>query len=108
MILPDIPTQDMLTEGVRKFLATRYNYTEASDHLKVVFMAMVSKAPCHWISVLDRLPATEGRYLIFAPRNGVGTRQFNLSQYGPKSHSWSLNPGITHWMELPQPPKANI
>ena len=60
---------------------------------------------CHenideWISVKDRLPEHFGRYLVYSPRFGIGTRQFNSSVFALRAFHT-----ITYWMPLPKPPE---
>lgn len=62
-----------------------------------------------WISVDERLPEKEGRYLVFNGEdtyimplkiNGVGWKYFTTGRFWPKEA-----PRATYWMHLPEPPK---
>jgi ribosomal protein RSM22 (predicted rRNA methylase) len=63
-----------------------------------------------WISVKDRLPTQNGPILMWSRRledvptcAAAGYELWNWSaEYSP--HDYRLN-GITHWQELPEPPK---
>jgi hypothetical protein len=67
-----------------------------------------------WISVDERLPEKDGRYLV-AMKNGdnyhISTRRFKRTDppIWWKGHSygyWARHTGgVTHWMPLPEPPK---
>jgi hypothetical protein len=54
----------------------------------------------NWISVKDRLPEDE-REVIIALANGAVT----TSYYEPGDFGWAHAGDITHWQELPEPPK---
>ena len=56
-----------------------------------------------WISVDERLPDFEGKYLVYTIKGNVTIAYC----YSP---SWESNPQfdywVTHWMPLPEPPKG--
>ena len=56
-----------------------------------------------WISVDERLPEREGKYLVatFDRRVGIG----NLIDYYCDGDLSFDNYKVTHWMPLPEPPK---
>lgn len=61
-----------------------------------------------WISVKDRLPASEGYYLVFAPCADPYMPFIMMAWYKP-DEGWSLLnecwiKAITHWMTKPGPP----
>ena len=61
-----------------------------------------------WISVEDRLPEKDGKYLIYT-RNGYVTFGY-WSDYGDGKSSFNPNPrfdyhNVTHWMPTPEAPK---
>jgi hypothetical protein len=53
-----------------------------------------------WISVKDRLPEKEDRYLTFEKPFGIST------EYWRHDKIWQRDPYhcITHWQPLPEPP----
>jgi len=53
-----------------------------------------------WVSVDERNPTKLEEYLVWREHAGFG-----LSFYFPDKGTWHW-PGVTHWMEIPQPPKA--
>ncbi len=62
-----------------------------------------------WISVKDRLPERDGRYIVFTDRNCVTTARFYVPMtfhdgYCRKG-GWQYNRKVTHWMPLPEPPE---
>lgn len=76
-----------------------------------------------WISVTDRLPDTDGKYLVcFGTYNTIGTCRFteNLERIDSDIFEGENRPGwydcedgwpyevtqVTHWMPLPEPPKG--
>ena len=56
-----------------------------------------------WISVEDRLPEREGKYLTFTIKGEVQLNWFVsfLADAEPEFDYW-----VTHWMPLPEPPKG--
>jgi len=63
-----------------------------------------------WISVENRLPETEGRYLAF---DGVAQYIFDLKFTGTGLGYWECGylfkkttNAVTHWMPLPEPPEV--
>ncbi len=64
-----------------------------------------------WISVKDRLPEKEGEYLAFGYSASDAARWI-VVMYDPKdecwyelSSDWDWTDDVTHWQELPEPPK---
>lgn len=60
-----------------------------------------------WISVKDRLPDAEGRYIVYA----TISKAYNVIYYGCLNwtgNAWdcSFGANITHWMPLPEPPEG--
>lgn len=69
-----------------------------------------------WIPVTDRLPEKSGNYLTaFEDRTAMAVNEFMhqrdwLTEEGREAHpngKWYWG-GVTHWMELPEPPKEEI
>lgn len=64
-----------------------------------------------WISVNDRLPECDGKYLVYADWNdwgdnkGVFSCEFATGEWVVDSDTFDY---ITHWMPLPEPPKENV
>ena len=65
-----------------------------------------------WISVDDRLPERTGSYIVCTDKGAVCTAKFysdlptGLRYEKPHWNNSRLNKHITHWCELPQPPKG--
>lgn len=66
-----------------------------------------------WISVKDRLPDVDGKYLVARAEGGrysISVRKFRKEvpcwYTGYCGHWERRTNGITHWMPLPQPPKG--
>ena len=63
-----------------------------------------------WISVEERLPEENGRYLVFVDISHLAFENLTtiaIMEYG-KSHGFYLyneTEKVTHWMPLPEPPK---
>lgn len=59
-----------------------------------------------WISVKDRLPKEEGRYLVsYDLENNRKLTSLRCFYSGcPEAF---IATGITHWMPLPEPPNGN-
>lgn len=70
-----------------------------------------------WISVEDRLPDTNGTYIVYAPTyyggSSSGLDNINGIMFARRrGRNWSIEVGyhkrpncVTHWMPLPEPPK---
>lgn len=52
----------------------------------------------HWISVLDRMPERDGRYLVVELHP---TQWIDVCALRNKRFDFP----VTHWMELPKPPE---
>ena len=74
--------------------------------------------PNEWVSVEERLPDTDGAYLVYAPTYTGGSSS-SLDCIGGimfsrfKHEKWSIESGyykrpncVTHWMPIPAPPKG--
>ena len=61
-----------------------------------------------WISVEDRLPDSEGYYLVYSPAYyGVRGMDYIREAHGFVWYTDENSPtsGNTHWMPLPEPPE---
>ena len=56
-----------------------------------------------WISVKERLPEMEGKYIVCTAKGSVYCAKFS-TRHGPCFHT-DLYTHITHWMPLPEPPE---
>ena len=65
-------------------------------------LPVVPPAPT-WISVNDRLPEMEGKYIVCTAKGSVYCTKFS-TRHGPSFHT-DMNTHITHWMPLPEPPE---
>lgn len=69
--------------------------------------------PDGWISVKDRLPDTERDVIVYDPFLGV-TAGYYGEQFNRKCRWFLLGievsdePRITHWRELPDPPRMEV
>lgn len=68
-----------------------------------------------WISIHDRLPETDGSYLVHTAMGTVTTAHFYAEKHFPptrrspgthRTAMWQANRKVTHWMPLPEPPKT--
>ena len=55
-----------------------------------------------WIPVTERLPETDGLYLV-SVKNDHKRRYSKTAWY--EKQSWFARQDVTHWMPLPEPPK---
>lgn len=58
--------------------------------------------PDGWISVKDRLPDTNGEMLVYDRCLGSLVLSCTVAEWAELQN---LHPRITHWRELPDPPK---
>lgn len=56
-----------------------------------------------WISVKDRLPEDEREVLVVYC--GEGIKDVHMSWYEGDEFGWATLGYVSHWMELPEPPK---
>lgn len=56
-----------------------------------------------WISVEERLPEMEGKYIVCTAKGSVYCAKFS-TRHGPCFHA-DMYTHITHWMPMPEPPK---
>jgi hypothetical protein len=57
-----------------------------------------------WISVKDRLPEEEGLYLVAVVNDHE--RRYSKTAWYHGHGNWFLHQKVTHWQNLPQPPKG--
>lgn len=62
-----------------------------------------------WIPVTERLPERSGKYLVCTNRGNVYQTKFYSYPEEAGGHWGQKDKGksITHWMELPKPPKGD-
>ena len=56
-----------------------------------------------WISVADKLPDEDGKYIVCTAKNSVYCTKYYA---GSKNFGANSTSHITHWMPLPEPPKG--
>ena len=56
-----------------------------------------------WISVEERLPEENGKYIVCTAKGSVYCTKFSIGVRG--SFHTDMYTHITHWMPLPEPPK---
>lgn len=64
-----------------------------------------------WVKLSDRKPPRDGMYLFFAESYDPENPIISILWYDATKDSWRMSPamidiGITHWMELPEPPAS--
>jgi|688.fasta_scaffold1266571_1 hypothetical protein len=88
----DYKAKMLLEQG---FLA---GYKAAQDQV-----ADVSKVMLQWISVSDRLPENDREVLVVL--NGESYKDVHVSWHDGEEFGWATTGYVSHWMELPAPPK---
>lgn len=73
-------------------------YQAAKDQL-----ADADKVMPQWISVEERLPEDEREVLVVYC--GEGIQDVHMSWYEGDEFGWATTGYVSHWMELPAPPK---
>ena len=59
-----------------------------------------------WISVEERLPEVDGKYIVCTAKRSVYfTRFYAQGKGGTGTFQTDIYTHITHWMPLPEPPK---
>lgn len=56
-----------------------------------------------WISVEERLPEENGKYIVCTAKGSVYCTKFSIGVHG--SFHTDMYTHISHWMPLPEPPK---
>lgn len=76
-------------------------------------LGMIRRNPMEWISVEDRLPEEDGKYLVARLEGNlysISVRKFRKDVpdrwSGYCGHWEKRTNGITHWMYLPEPPNS--
>ncbi len=85
---------------------------EFADHLIAngVTFAEDINVPSKWISVKDRLPSDNGKYLCHIFDSSLNNLSFMAMVYYDRGNfitqSSCVTDCVTHWMPLPDPPKG--
>lgn len=58
-----------------------------------------------WISVEERMPEKEGKYLVCTTKGNIGVGNF-IDYYGTGTHLCFDGWAVSHWMPLPEQPKG--
>lgn len=95
-------------------LAIRLNlaYAEIESLRKLYDTALKSQSKQEWISCDDRLPETDGYYLVYGVEydfsSGEEIPYCGILQYSLKHKAWNTKApiNVTHWQPLPEPPKG--
>lgn len=75
--------------------------TSKTKHTKATIKSKAKSLPSNgWIKIQNKMPNKTGSYLTYDTKDGYTT----IEHFHPKEWNWK-NIGITHWMELPEPPK---
>lgn len=96
----------------------RENYDGMEEVNEACRMGMEDLKRSRWIPCRERLPETDGPYLVVNKATGwIGVYNFsrvkNFPYFGPQKNAWwrlddDWYPqfcNVTHWMPLPKPPK---
>ena len=107
----DLISRSALLEGFQFRLPINSERTEVIARCVETARRLINEAPAvdapKWISVEDRLPEREGRYLCvkrIGKSGAVYVQLMNGDSYGfSMDHFYTDD--VTHWMPLPEPPK---
>lgn len=66
-------------------------------------VAQIEAAQPRWISVEERLPEENGKYIVCTAKGSVYCTKFSIDVRG--SFHTDMYTHVTHWMPLPEPPK---
>ena len=118
---------DRLIELLDETFAIQYDKRGViKAHHTAEFLSTFGVTVQEWISVKDRLPEEDGRYLAFVKGfYATFVRTLNFAKDGRKVDEFDFDEGaknvwyrydseygyvtvedVTHWMPLPQPPKG--
>lgn len=81
--------------------------------LSAAISALREQEERRWIPVTERLPESEGTYLVYTERGTVYANHFYTKKVFRDDYvrepQWSQRGKVkvTHWMPLPEPPKEN-
>lgn len=93
---------------IKKYIEAAINEHVYEGKSITEWTAIGMKAP-RWISVKDRLPETDGEYIVYITSDD-GEKCVTCDHWVKSSHErWFLfddaGAVVTHWMPLPEPPK---
>lgn len=94
-----------LAEEILQEYTNCYSEVDKEVLAKMISEAIPSKQT-EWISVDERLPEREGKYLVYTYKGGIGFGEFR-SYLLNKERALSapqFDYYVTHWMPLPEPP----
>lgn len=101
---------DLCSEALKKELLLQKDVFEMA-------ISALTHPRGEWISVEDRLPDTNGTYIVYAPTyyggSSSGLDNINGIMFARRrGRNWSIEVGyhkrpncVTHWMPLPEPPE---
>lgn len=98
---------ELLKDGIRKGLRASgddrldYSFEDVADHLISNGVTVQE-----WVSVDDRLPDDNDRVIAFRPNETETSAYKYCVMYGWSVKASLKHRGITHWMDMPQPPKG--
>lgn len=72
-------------------------------HDALAYIKQLEAKDPQWISVKERLPETEGKYIVCTAKGSVYCAKFS-TRHGPAFHT-DMYTHITHWMLLPELPE---
>lgn len=78
----------------------------ATDHYPSKMQPYIKPSPT-WISVDDRLPDSEGFYMVYVFDDHRGENVINILWWNPDHQQfleWDFMNDVTHWMPLPDAP----
>ena len=92
-----IEQEKMIVESLPSLYPMMQKFEEDAIHT-------VLDALPHWIPVTERLPETEGRYIVINSR--IGAWHVDIDFYRPYMGGWMYDQGVLAWMPLPEPSKG--
>ena len=106
--------QCAITRACNKACMYYSGKSDCINHLTIDALAYIQQLEAQesrWISVNDRLPERGITRCIIAIKLGNGLKGTLCARYNADLKSWSgwyndrITSDVTHWMEIPEPPK---
>ena len=96
-------------DAIKELLAERDHYKAAFERESSARIAAMEVALRKWISVEERLPELGQGVLVYDDCGYMSVADYTHDKHFPTVYEFHVNgeyePGVTHWMPLPAPPK---
>ena len=97
-------------DAIEELLKENAELDNSGRVLMAAFARLKEKVP-KWISVEERLPEPGQGVLVYDDCEYMSVADYTHDKHFPTVYEFHVNgeyePGVTHWMPLPEPPKED-